>query len=621
MQEAPKTNIKNVIMAMVLSMAVLIGWQVIFIQPKLEAEQAALIAAEEQALRDQAAGISPSGTGADASGISATGAAGSVDSTTLGGPVVVGDAALPFDREAALAAGERVAIDTPSLRGSINLLGAKVDDLLLKNYNVTVDEDSDNVFLLHPRGTKDPYFAEFGYVGAGLTDLPGSNTQWTLQQGDTLTPTSPITLGYTSPQGIEFQRTISIDEDYLLTFSDAVVNGSNDAISLQSYGRISRSGVPETEGIFILHEGLLGMFGEEGFITADYGDGPDDPLVTTQETVTDGWLGMTDKYWGTALIPTVGTEFTPSYRYFNQSGPRFQTDYLTTPQVLAAGAAIEVQANLFAGAKVTSIIDRYDEQLGVQSFDLMIDWGWFYFITKPLFKMISWFNALVGNFGVAILLSTLVIKAALFWFANKSYASMARMKVVQPKLMELRELHKDDKMAQQQAMMQLYKDEKINPAAGCWPVLIQIPVFFALYKVLYITIEMRHAPFFGWINDLSVPDPTSIFNLFGLLPFEVGGFLLVGIWPILMGITMFLQMRMNPTPPDPTQQMIFTWMPVVFTFMLATFPAGLVIYWTWNNFLSILQQGVIMKRNGAKIELFDNLKNMFSRKPKEDPAE
>ncbi|MEO0635155.1 MAG: membrane protein insertase YidC [Pseudomonadota bacterium] len=615
MHEPPKTNPRNVIAAMVLSMAVLIGWQVIFIQPQLEAEQAARIAAEEQALADAANGVDP----AAATGIAPSATTG--ETSALDGPLTLGDAVAPFDREASLAAGERVAIDTSSLRGSINLRGAKVDDLLLKNYNVTVDPDSDNVFLLHPRGTEDPYFAEFGYVGAGLTDLPGPDTVWELADGDVLSAGRPITLSYTSPQGIEFERQIAIDDDYLLTFTDRVVNGSSDAVSLQSYGRISRDGVPETEGIFILHEGPLGMFGEEGFVTADYGDFSDDPLVTSQAPVTDGWLGITDKYWGTALLPSVGTEFTPSFGYFTQGGPRFQTDYLTSAQVLASGASMEVEASLFAGAKVTSIIDRYDAELGVKSFDLMIDWGWFYFITKPLFKMISWFNALVGNFGVAILLSTLVIKAALFWFANKSYASMARMKVVQPKLLEIRETYKDDKMAQQQAMMQLYKDEKINPAAGCWPVLIQIPVFFALYKVLYITIEMRHAPFFGWINDLSVPDPTSIFNLFGLLPFEVGGFLLVGIWPILMGITMFLQMRMNPTPPDPTQKMIFDWMPLIFTFMLATFPAGLVIYWTWNNFLSILQQGIIMRRHGAKIELFDNLRGMFSRKPKEDPAE
>jgi YidC/Oxa1 family membrane protein insertase len=399
----------------------------------------------------------------------------------------------------------------------------------------------------------------------------------------------------------------------MFTITDTVANATGEAVSIKPYGRIARYGTPKTEGIFVLHEGLIGAVGDQGLDEVDYGDVEDEVGGRlAKEPADKGWLGITDKYWATALIP--GTGFTASYNYLGQNRKFYQTDYVGNEVAVPAGGEASITNRLFAGAKKVDIIDSYATDLNIPLFDKMIDWGWFYWITKPLFIVMNWVFNLVGNFGVAILIVTVMLKALFFPLANKSYKSMANMKKVQPEMMAIKERFGDDRQGQQKAMMELYKKEKINPVAGCWPMLLQIPVFFALYKVIYVTIEMRHAPFFGWIQDLSAPDPTSIFNLFGLLPYDVPLFLMIGIWPLLMGITMFIQMQMNPAPPDPTQQLIFKWMPVVFTFMLATFPAGLVIYWAWNNFLSILQQGTIMKRQGAKIELWDNLKNMFSKK-------
>ncbi|MDO9307030.1 MAG: membrane protein insertase YidC, partial [Mesorhizobium sp.] len=389
-------------------------------------------------------------------------------------------------------------------------------------------------------------------------------------------------------------------------------------VSIQNYGRVTRFDKPLNASVYVLHEGLIGVTGEEGLQEIKYATLEEDKRVSPGKS-TDGWLGITDKYWAVALIPSGAQPFQPNFSWFDDGRPRFQADYLTDPIQVAPGASANVETLVFAGAKETNKIQAYEAERQIRQFDLLIDWGWFYFITKPMFWLIDHLYKLLGNFGLAILATTVIVKAVFFPLANKSYASMANMKKVQPKMLEIREKYADDKMKQQQAMMELYKTEKINPLAGCWPVLIQIPVFFALYKVLYVTIEMRHAPFFGWIQDLAAPDPTSVFNLFGLLPFAVPAFLMIGVWPLIMGVTMFLQMRMNPTPPDPTQQMIFTWMPVIFTFMLASFPAGLVIYWAWNNSLSILQQGIIMKRQGAKIELWDNLVGLFKKKP--TPAE
>lgn len=510
----------------------------------------------------------------------------------------------------------RVDFRSPRIEGSINLRGARIDELRLLDYRETVDPTSPTISLL---GSADSRFtfAEFGFTSGDDTSgtgapgtLPGPNTIWRHDSSGDLTPTSPITLSYENERGVSFRRTISLDENYMFTISDSVDNPTLSPVIVRPYGRISRRGDPNIQGIFILHEGLIDAVGDEGLEYIDYDDLEDSGIIRRPAT-DKGWLGITDKYWASLLIPD--HRFTAAHRYGSNTGT-YQSEYIGESTTIAPSGNYVVSTRLFAGAKEVEIIDRYQSLYNLELFDKVIDWGWLYWLTKPLFFLIDWIFGYVGNFGVAILLATVLIKLAFFPLAHKSYVSMANMKRVQPELMAIREQHGDDRQAQSKAMMDLYRKERINPAAGCWPILVQIPVFFALYTVLYITIEMRHAPFFGWIVDLSAPDPTSIFNLFGLLPYSVPSLLLVGVWPLIMGFTMFIQMQMNPTPPDPVQQMIFRWMPVVFTFLLATFPAGLVIYWSWNNFLSILQQGTIMKRQGAKIELWDNLKLLFLRK-------
>lgn len=585
----------NTFLAIGLSILVLVLWQVFYINPIVEEErrQQELIAQREAV---QSGEVKP----ADNSAIPQAGTAQTPSVTPT--------------QEAETEEEVRLSIETDTLIGSLNLRGARVDDLRLKGYRVENEEGSPLITLLSPRNTNSPYFAEFGYLRSETAgEVPGTNTLWN-SSNETLSANSTVTLDWTNDKGIRFERDISLDENYMFTITDRVVNSSGEEIQITPYGRIARFGEPATQGIFVLHEGLIGWFGEEGLQEIDYDDLRETREITTGR-LPGGWLGITDKYWATALIP--GSSFKPRFFYSDQGAELFQTDYVGELSNVAAGGTVEIQNRLFAGAKVTEIIDGYQDALQINNFDLMIDWGWFYFITKPLFWLIHWLHGIFGNFGVAILGATVIIKLIFLPLANMSYASMAKMKKVQPELTEMRERYADDKMKQQQEMMAVYKREKINPAAGCLPMLVQIPVFFALYKVLFVTIEMRHAPFFGWVQDLAAPDPTSIFNLFGLLPFEVGGIFLVGIWPIIMGITMFLQFQMNPAPPDPTQAMIFKWMPLIFTFMLATFPAGLVIYWAWNNTLSLIQQGIIMKRHGAEIALFDNIKGMFSRKSKE----
>ena len=603
-------NNRNLILAMVLSIAVLFGWQALVVAPREEAERARIEAeqARIQATRPQ----QPTVEGQP-------GAPGSVATTIAPGGAAIN--VLP--RETAVAEGRRVPLRSGRLEGSVNLVGARIDDLKLLDYRETEDDGSPFIELLSPEATQDAYFAEFGYApDPALGAVPGPQTVWNASEGAELTATQPLVLTFTNERGLTFQRTIALDDAYMFTVTDRVSNASGEAVAVRPYGRIARYGTPATQGIYVLHEGLIGSVGEYGLDEIDYDDVQEER--TRRENASSGWLGITDKYWATALIPEVSAgssavagaagTFDATYTYVRGSRPFYETSFVGDPIAVPAGGEAAVTSRLFAGAKKVSIIDDYAERLNIAQFSNLIDWGWFSILTKPMFTLMDWFYGLVGNFGVAILLTTVVIKAVFFPLANKSYKSMANMKRVQPQLTEIREKYADDRQAQQKAMMELYKSEKINPAAGCLPVLIQIPVFFALYKVLYVTIEMRHAPFFGWIQDLSAPDPTSIFNLFGLLPYDVPLFLLIGVWPLVMGITMFVQMQMNPTPPDPTQAMIFKWMPVVFTFMLATFPAGLVIYWAWNNLLSIIQQGVIMKRQGAKIELWDNLKGMFARK-------
>lgn len=605
---------KNLIIAMALSVLILVVWQFFVVGPQIERQRQAAEQAQQTTASEQTNVPAP--------------AAGTPDSTTgqSQSPSVAAGAAsqAPVSREQALQQETRIAIDTPKLSGSISLTGARIDDLRLRDYHETVDPESPTIVLFSPDGTQNAYFGQYGWSnpdGQNAT-LPDPSTVWTQNGSGALTPDQPLELSWDNGEGLVFYKRISIDENYMLQISQSVENKGNDAISLSPYALLARTGEPETTGFFILHEGLIGVIGEEGLQEIDYSDLAEAENGTILPgKATQGWLGITDKYWAATLIPANGVSFTPRYYFknFNDSNDRndlYQTDYVVDPMKIAPGETAQYESHLFAGAKINSLLQGYSDTLSIQQFDLLIDWGWFHFITKPMFYMIDWFYHLVGNFGVAILLSTVVIKIIFFPLANKSYVSMSRMKLVQPQMTEIREQYKDDRAAQQKALMELYKKEKINPLAGCLPMLIQIPVFFSLYKVLFVTIEMRHAPFFGWIQDLSAPDPTSIFNLFGLIPWEPPLFLLIGVWPLIMGFTMFIQMKMNPTPTEPAQQMIFNWMPVIFTFMLATFPAGLVIYWAWNNALSILQQYVIMRRQGVKIELWDNLKNMIKPKPK-----
>jgi YidC/Oxa1 family membrane protein insertase len=524
-------------------------------------------------------------------------------------------------REEILKQSPRIVIDTPKLSGSIMLQGGRIDDLSLKSYRETVDPKSANIQLLSPSGSANAFYAEFGWIaGQGApVALPNNATVWNTDQ-TRLTPETPVTLSHDNGQGIVFKRKISIDSNAMFTITHTVEKTGGEPVTLYPYGLVSRHGKPPTEGFFILHEGLIGVMGEEGLQEFTYDNIAKEPNLSSTvkgkswKDVNGGFVGITDKYWAAALIPDQSLPYEARFSTAAGSPVTYQTDVLSAPLTLTAGIPLTYTQRLFAGAKEVATIEQYEKSFNIKRFDLLIDWGWFYFITRPLFKALDWFNHLTGNFGLAILIVTVLIKLVFFPLANKSYASMAKMKAVQPQMVVIRERYADDRMKQQQELMELYRREKINPLAGCWPVLIQIPVFFALYKVLFVTIEMRHAPFYGWIRDLAAPDPTSIFNLFGLLPFSTPAFLTVGIWPILMGITMFVQMKMNPEPTDPIQKTMFTWMPLLFTFMLAAFPAGLVIYWTWNNLLSILQQGYIMKQQGTRIELWDNIKGMFVKK-------
>ncbi|WP_200893644.1 MULTISPECIES: membrane protein insertase YidC [Rhizobium] len=591
---------RNYFIAIALSVVIVLAWQFLYMNPRIDQQRRAEEARQAQqqtTQQQQAPGAAP--------GVTVDGAP----------PASSTQAAATATREEAIAKSQRVAIDTNAIAGSINLTGARFDDIRLKGYHETVDDSSPIITLFSPSDTKDGYFTELGYVGgADAGSVPGPSTVWTLASGDKLTETTPVTLTYTNQNGVVFSRTVSIDQHYMISVNDKVENPGQTPVSFATYGRVTRNNKPAIPPVFVIHEGFLGVSGKDGSLTEEKYKNIEEAPVTVAKA-TGGWLGITDKYWAAAIVPPQTTPFETRYSHITGNQPSYQADFKSDTMTVEPGQSIELKSLVFAGAKEVPLVDRYETEYSIPKFDLLIDWGWFYFITKPMFKMMDFFFRYFGNFGLAILLTTIVVKLLFFPLASKQYASMANMKRMQPKMEELKAKHGDDRMAMQQAMMQLYKEEKINPVAGCWPMLLQIPVFFALYKVIYVTIEMRHAPFFGWIHDLSAPDPTSLFNLFGLLPYDVPHFLMIGVWPLVMGVTMFLQMRMNPTPPDPTQAMIFTWMPLIFTFMLASFPAGLVIYWAWNNTLSISQQALIMKRHGAKIELFDNIKGLFKRKP------
>jgi YidC/Oxa1 family membrane protein insertase len=602
---------RNTILAVVLSGLVLLAWQYFYNIPTMEKQRAA-----QQAELAQKQAAAPAGAPPAANQPAGSAPAPAQQPAAAATAPVIG-------RAAALAASPRVKIDTPNIAGSIALTGARIDDVSLVRFRETVDPKSPAIELFSPSGTKDPFYAEFGFVpAAGSTvKMPDRNTVWTQDGNNALTPTTPVVLTWNNGQGLTFKRTVTVDDKYLFTIKDEVSNVGDAPVTLYPFGLISRHGTPPVSGYYILHEGLIGVLGDQGLQEFPYSKM--DSAKNVEFKVTNAWLGITDKYWAGTLLPDPKAAVQARFSSNLVNGLRtYQTDYLLDPITVAIGGTATTSTNLFAGAKESAIVDGYDRALGLNKFDRLIDWGWFYFITRPMFWLLDFFFRIVGNFGIAILLVTVLVKAVFFPLANKSYASMAKMKAVQPQLAALKEKYPDDRMKQQQEMMEIYKKEKINPVAGCLPILIQVPVFFSLYKVLFITIEMRHAPFFGWIRDLSAHDPTNLFNLFGLLAFDptqipvIGHYLALGIWPIIMGITMWFQMKLNPTPPDPTQKMIFDWMPLIFTFMLASFPAGLVIYWAWNNTLSVLQQGYIMRKHGAKVELFDNLRTTFGAKKK-----
>lgn len=492
----------------------------------------------------------------------------------------------------------RIPIVSGRVRGSIRLQGGRIDDLALKAYRETTDPKSPEIVLLHPAASAAPYYAEFGWMsGDSAVETPGADAVWQTT-ATTLTPDKPITLTWRNGQGLEFTRRVALDDAYLFTVTDSVRNASQHDVTLHPYGLLSRTGTPKTAGFFILHEGLLGVF-DHTLEEIDYDDLAAARVMERDSP--DGWIGITDKYWQAALIPDPAR---PShYRFTHRLADghdKYQVDFLGAGATVPAGGTLETTGHFFAGAKEVRLLDRYTNALNVPLFDRSVDFGWLYFLTKPIFYLLDHLNTLLGNFGLAILLMTVLVKLLFYPLANKSYRSMSKMKLLQPKVMELRERFKDDRASMNKEMMELYKREKINPLAGCLPVLIQLPVFFALYKVLFVTIEMRHAPFYGWIRDLSAPDPTSIFNLFGLIPWTLPDFLQIGLWPIVMGITMWAQFKLNPPPADPIQAKLFQFMPIIFTVLLARFPAGLVIYWAWNNVLSIAQQWMILRQTSKQ---------------------
>ena len=496
-------------------------------------------------------------------------------------------------KKEALKESERVQFENQSIIGSISLKGAAIDDLIFKEYNVSLDSD-EKVKLLGPRNSKNGYFVESGFITNDKNiDIPNAESIWSFLGDNKLTNQSSITLSWTNDQGITFEKEISLDDKFLFSIKQRVINPTTNEYDFYSYGQIIRKQIPDISNFYILHEGLIATL-DDKLIEEDYDDIQEKKFTKVAQK---GWLGISDKFWITSLIPSKDKEFKTTFDYKD----KFRANFVSTnPLELKANSSIEDEVKIIIAAKRVDVIDGYSESLDIDKFDLTIDWGFLYFITKPLFFGIDYFFNLLGNYGLAIVAITICIRLVFFPLANFSFRSMAKMKALQPEMVRLKDLHKEDKVKLQQEMMALYKKEKVNPMSGCLPILVQIPVFFALYKVLFVTIEMRQMPFYGWIQDLSERDPTSLFNLFGLLPYDVPSFLMIGAWPIAMGVSMFIQQKLNPAPTDPMQAKIFMFFPLFLTIILAPFPAGLVIYWTVNNILTMAQQVFIMKRTTVK---------------------
>ncbi len=598
---------KNLILATVLSFLVILGWYTFFPPPEP-------IPAVEPAVTES---ITEGGT----AGAPAVGSTAATDAT-----------ATAQADEAEAPSAPRIDIDTPRLSGSISLQGGRIDDLSLKDYRVSIEDDAEIVKMLSPVGEAGAYYALYGWApGAGLSadDVPGANTIWQPQGDNTLTPDTPVTMTWDNGNGLIFSRTISVDEDFMFGVTQSVENTTGSPVALAPYGTLARHGEPaDLKNFFILHEGAISM--TDGILDQIKYSNMPDLDVNERERVpaevyqaeTSGWVGFTDHYWMSTLIPANGQAFRSTAKY-DERRDIYQTDIVMPTVTVAPGQSSEVTSQLFAGAKEWATIRAY-EAAGVEKYIDSIDWGWFVFLTKPIFWLLHNLNQVIGNMGLSIIALTLILKALLFPLAYKSYVSMAKMKELQPQMEELKKKAGDDKQMVQKGMMELYKKEKVNPAAGCLPILMQIPIFFSLYKVIFVTFELRQAPFFGPFQDLSMPDPTSILNLFGVLPWaapEAGTLMatvLIGILPLLLGISMFLQQKLNPAPTDPTQQMIFAWMPWVFMFMLGNFASGLVVYWITNNTITFTQQYLIMRSQGYTPDVFGNIKSGFKKTPKTD---
>lgn len=593
---------KNLILATVLSFAVIVAWTTLFPPEELPVDPA-------------------------------TEAVTQVDNATLPSADPVASAAItPTEAPEPAAQAVRVPIATAELTGSISLQGGRIDDLALLNYRETTDEGAEIVHLLRPVGELGAYFAAFGWTateGLEATAVPGPDTIWTLESGSTLTPTSPVTIAWDNGAGQIFRTEISVDDAFMFAFTQSVENAGTAPVSARPYGLLRRHGQPDDlKNFFILHEGLVRMTDGELEETGydDITEYAVDPRERTQaerlDVSTSGWIGYTDHYWMTTLIPDQAAPFRSTSKYFD-SRDLFQAEAVMPIETVAAGETATVTTRLFAGAKEWAEIRRYEQDGEVYGFLNSIDWGWFFFLTKPIFALLHYLNVFIGNMGWSILMLTVILKIIVLPLAYKSYVSMAKMKELQPEMEKLKERTGEDKQAMQQGMMKLYKDNKVNPAAGCLPILLQIPIFFSLYKVIFVTIELRHAPWIGWIDDLSAPDPSSLLNLFGLLPFaapdpgSILSLIFIGILPILLGVSMWLQQKLNPAPTDATQQMIFAWMPWVFMFMLGSFASGLVLYWIANNIITFTQQYLIMRSHGAKPDVFGNIKSSLKRRAAE----